>query len=71
MNRHDFAHAASDIAAASARSPHWADTWKAWGDLLAREGRWKQAIAKYDEALKYAPTWTALHAARRAAATHH
>jgi tetratricopeptide (TPR) repeat protein len=71
MNRGDFAHAGADLANASAKSPHWADTWKAWGDLLTREGRWKQAVAKYDEALKYAPAWTALHVARRAAATHH
>jgi tetratricopeptide (TPR) repeat protein len=71
MNRGDFAHAGADLATASAKSPHWADTWKAWGDLLAREGRWKQAVAKYDEALKYAPAWTALHAARRAASAHH
>ena len=68
MNRGDLARAVADLAAASARSPHWADPLKAWGDLLAREGRWKAALAKYDAALKYAPAWAALHQARAAAA---
>jgi len=71
MNRGDFAHAGADLATASAKSPHWADTWKAWGDLLMREHRSKQALAKYDEALKYAPAWAALQEARRAAAGRH
>jgi tetratricopeptide (TPR) repeat protein len=70
MNRGDFAHAGADLATATNKSPHWADTWKAWGDLLVREHRSKQALAKYDEALKYAPAWAALHEARRAAAAH-
>jgi tetratricopeptide (TPR) repeat protein len=68
MNRGDFAHAGADLATATNKSPHWADTWKAWGDLLMREHRSRQAVAKYDEALKYAPAWAALHAARRVAA---
>ena len=68
LNRGDLARAVADLAAANARSPHWADPLKAWGDLLARERRWKDAIAKYDGALKYAPAWAALHQARGAAA---
>lgn len=68
MKRGDFARAGADLSAASARSPHWADTWKAWGDLLVREHRSQRAVAEYDEALKYAPAWAALHEARRAAA---
>jgi len=70
MNRGDFAHAGTGLATAAAKSPHWADTWKAWGDLLMREHRSQQAVAEYDEALKYAPAWAALHEARRAAAGH-
>jgi tetratricopeptide (TPR) repeat protein len=70
LNRGDLARAGDDLAAASARSPHWADPLKAWGDLLAREGRWKKAVAKYDAALKYAPAWAALRQARAAAAAH-
>ena len=38
--------------------------------MLAREGRWREALAKYDEALKSAPAWAALHQARDAAARH-
>ena len=48
-----------------AKAPHFADPLKAWGDLLAREGRWKAALAKYDEALKYAPAWAELHRGSR------
>ena len=40
------------------------------GDLLGREGQWKLALAKYDEALKYAPVWAELLQARDAAARH-
>jgi len=68
LNRGETARAGADLAAASARSPHWADPLKAWGDVLARQGRWKEALTKYDAALKYAPAWAALHEARGAAA---
>jgi tetratricopeptide (TPR) repeat protein len=60
--------AEADEAFAAAKAPHWADPWKAWGDVLAREGRWKDALGKYDEALKYAPAWAELKQARAAAA---
>jgi tetratricopeptide (TPR) repeat protein len=68
LNRGDLRGAAADLAVASAKSPHWADPLKAWGDVLAHQGRWTQAKAKYAEALKYAPDWDALRAARDAAA---
>jgi tetratricopeptide (TPR) repeat protein len=67
MNRGDFAHAGADLATASAKSPHWADTW----NLLVREHRSQQALAKYNEALKYAPAWAALRWERRMAANGH
>ncbi len=41
---------------------------KAWGDVLAKQGKTKEAIAKYDEALKYAPNWKQLKEARAALA---
>ena len=63
-----FKAAETDIAFASRKAPHWADPLKAWGDLQARQGRWKNALAKYDEALKYAPAWPALLRARAEAA---
>jgi hypothetical protein len=68
LNRGDLPAAAADLAAANARAPHWADPLKVWGDLLARQGRWKTALAKYDAALAYAPAWSELHQARDVAA---
>ena len=59
--------AEADFSTAAAKAPHFADPLKAWGDLLAREGRWPDAIAKYDRALRYAPAWAELHEARDAA----
>jgi hypothetical protein len=59
--------ALADLAAANARSPHWADPLKSWGDALMRAGNRKAALAKYDAALQYAPAWAALHQARDAA----
>jgi predicted negative regulator of RcsB-dependent stress response len=41
---------------------------KAWGDVLVKMGNPKEALAKYDEALKYAPNWKQLKEAREAAA---
>jgi predicted negative regulator of RcsB-dependent stress response len=41
-----------------------ADPLKAWGDVLVKQGNTKDALAKYDEALKYAPNWTQLQQAR-------
>jgi tetratricopeptide (TPR) repeat protein len=68
MARGDLAAAGADLAAASVRAPHFADPLKAWGDLLAREGRWRDARAKYDEALRFAPAWVELRRARALAA---
>ena len=67
LARHgDFAAATDKLMQANKCGPHWADPLKAWGDVLAKQGRRKEALAKYDAALEYAPTWTALHAARDA-----
>ena len=63
----DLDRAESDFAEATIRSPHWADPLKAWGDALGKQGRWKDALAKYDAALLYAPAWDGLIAARDAA----
>ncbi len=67
-DRGDFKAAEADLSTAAARAPHFADPWKAWGDLLAREGHWSEAMVKYDEALKYAPAWAELRDARSVAA---
>ncbi len=69
LARHgDVAAAEEKLASANQRGPHWADPLKAWGDLLAKQGRAQEALAKYDEALKYAPRWTALAESRALAA---
>ena len=64
MDHGDLRGASADLSTAAAKAPHYADPLKAWGDLLAREGQWKAARAKYDEALKSAPVWAELHQAR-------
>lgn len=68
MEAGDLRAAEADLATAATKAPHFADPWKGWGDLLAREGRWQEAVAKYDVALKSAPAWAELHRAREAAA---
>jgi predicted negative regulator of RcsB-dependent stress response len=55
VDEHQVDAAAADLAAASARAPHFADPLKAWGDLLAQDGKWPDALAKYNEALKCPP----------------
>jgi tetratricopeptide (TPR) repeat protein len=60
-NRGDLKSAEADLKKANANAPHFADPIKLYGDLLAREGHWKEAFAKYEEALKYAPNWASLH----------
>ncbi len=68
LARGDLKSAEADFSTAANRAPHFADPMKAWGDLLAREARWRDAVAKYDEALINAPAWARLHEARDAAA---
>jgi hypothetical protein len=38
---------------------------KAWRDALVKQGNTKEALANYDEALKYAPNWKQLKRAKR------
>jgi Flp pilus assembly protein TadD len=69
LARHgDLAGAIVRLQAANQRGPHWADPLKAWGDVLGRQGRWREARAKYDQAIKYAPEWGLLRQARAATA---
>jgi len=68
LSRGNLRAAQADLAAAHAKSPHYADPLKAWGDVLAKAGRWRAALGKYNEALQYAPAWTELHQARDYAA---
>jgi hypothetical protein len=34
---------------ANQRGPHWADPLKAWGDVLVKQDKTKEALAKYNE----------------------
>jgi tetratricopeptide (TPR) repeat protein len=68
LARRDLAGAAKQLALAHEKAPHFADPLKAAGDVLLKQDRSREALAKYDEALKYAPNWAALKAARAAAA---
>ena len=64
----DLKGAESDLAAAHAVAPHFADPLKAWGDLLRAERNPGAALAKYDKALRDAPAWAELRQARNEAA---
>jgi tetratricopeptide (TPR) repeat protein len=70
LDRGDVAGALSDAETAHRLGPHFADAFKLWGDALASQGRWSQAVAKYDAALAEAPAWTTLKQARSTAQFH-
>jgi predicted negative regulator of RcsB-dependent stress response len=53
----DLAGAEAKLEKANQRGPHWADPLKASGDVLVKHGHTQEALAKYDEALQYAPNW--------------
>lgn len=44
---------------ANQRRPHWADPLKAWGDVLVKQDKTKEALA-VQRALKFAPNWKQL-----------
>ena len=60
----DLDGAAAKFKDAHQRGPHWADPLKAWGDVLVQQSKPKEALAKYEEALKYAPSWKQVKEAR-------
>jgi tetratricopeptide (TPR) repeat protein len=66
----DHAGGEAKLRDANKRGPHWADPLKVLGDLLAKQGNAKDALAKYDEAIQYAPNWKELRAAREALTKH-
>jgi tetratricopeptide (TPR) repeat protein len=68
LDRGDIAGALADATGAASLSPHDGDAWKLWGEILAKRGNIKEALAKYEEALKYAPNWKQLKEAREALA---
>jgi len=66
--RGDLAGATKQLALSHEKGPHFADPLKALGDVLLKQDRPREALTKYDEALKYAPNWKELKEARAAAA---
>jgi tetratricopeptide (TPR) repeat protein len=64
----DLSGAAAKFQLANQKGLHWADPLKAWGDVLLKQVNAKDALAKYDEALNYAPTWKQPKEARESAA---
>jgi hypothetical protein len=48
----DLDGAAAKLNDANQHGPHWADPLKAWGDVLLKQGKTREALRKYDEALK-------------------
>jgi Flp pilus assembly protein TadD len=70
LDRGDLAGALADASQSATLSPHDGDAWKLWGDVLAKQGHAKEALAKYDEALKFAPKWKQLREARAAVVPH-
>jgi len=68
LARGELATALADATKAASLSPHDGDAWKLWGDVLAKQGKTKEALAKYREALKYAPHWQQLQEASEAVA---
>jgi Flp pilus assembly protein TadD len=63
-----IAAASAEATRAATPSPHNGDACKLWGDVLAKQEYTKDALAKYDQALKYAPNWKQLKEAREATA---
>jgi tetratricopeptide (TPR) repeat protein len=67
LARHgDPASAEAKLIDANKRGPHWADALKVWGDVLVKQGKIREALVKYDQALKYAANWKQLQEAREA-----
>jgi tetratricopeptide (TPR) repeat protein len=60
----DLAGAIEKYAEANRRGPQWADPPKSWGDALRIQGHPREALSKYNAALKRAPNGVALKAAR-------
>jgi tetratricopeptide (TPR) repeat protein len=68
LERGELATALTDAALAATLGPHEGDAWKLWDDVLAKQGKNKDALSKYDEAFKYDAHWKALQQARAALA---
>jgi tetratricopeptide (TPR) repeat protein len=68
LARGDLDGAIAKFSLAHDRGPRFADPLKAWGDALGLQGRWSEAVRRYDQALADAPAWRDLIRARAVAA---
>jgi tetratricopeptide (TPR) repeat protein len=59
-----YAGAIAKFEAAHAKGPHFADPLEMWGETLIAKNRSDLALAKFEEAVKYAPNWGRLHLKR-------
>jgi hypothetical protein len=50
---------------ANEKGPYSADPLNVRGDALVKQGQRRESVAKYDEALRYAPTWKQFKEAAR------
>ena len=64
LQAHHYGSAELKLRNAARLAPNWADPLKYLGDALAGEGKRKDALDKYDAALKLAPQWAELKQAR-------
>ncbi len=70
LDHGDLAGALAGASQSATLSPHDGDAWKLWADVLAKQVHAKEALAKYDEALKFAQKWKQLQEARAAVVPH-
>ena len=68
LARGDLDGAIAKFSLAHERGPRFADPLKGWGDALGRQGRWSEAVRRYDQALADAPAWRDLIRAHAVAA---
>ena len=64
LKHNDLAGALEKLSAAHKRGAHWADPLKSIGDVFALQGRKKEALSAYDQALRLAPAWKELRRLR-------
>ena len=55
LDHGDLKPAEADLSTAAAKAPHYADPLKAWGDVLAKQGRWKDAPGQVRRSLEIRP----------------
>ena len=61
MAKGDTVGAIEKFAAAHDEGPRYADPLEMWGEALAEQKNFDAALAKYQEANRYAPKWGRLH----------